>query len=511
MRVTELERALDGGSPEDVDREVDGLVRDLLDNHLAQPESLRLVERLQEHRKWHQMIRVCEALATREEQLLPELARRYAQALIEVGAWEGADCLLQQRLAGGTAGDQADEMTGLRGRIAKQRYLTCQEPRHLCDALDYYVQASKIEGSDILWHRGNILALRARAMRDGVVVPQCIPSVETVSALIRAELESMGKVLSVFQRCAKVEWHLAEEDHGRAEELARSLAEDYADAFALAGLRRQLIEVWQLPASDPVVVALDSSGFELGAQLDYVVPEPEVLEKILGPQRAVELDTYRKGLTMAKQVCRITDPYNYPRGTGFAIRGSALCSSWGEDIVIVTNHHVLFGTVPLPADRAKARFTAISTGEDCATVERMEVLWTSPVDQLDAVVLSTGAAELPAAVSDSPIRLSGVQPSVGKDDDPFVYVVGHPLGQKLSLSIRGNGLIAANEQKLHYRAPTEKGSSGSPVFDKRWDLVGLHHAGSTQMPALDGSGSSYPANEAINIQAIRAELRAQFG
>ncbi len=442
MRVTELERALDGGSPEDVDREVDGLVRDLLDNHLAQPESLRLVERLQEHRKWHQMIRVCEALATREEQLLPELARRYAQALIEVGAWEGADCLLQQRLAGGTAGDQADEMTGLRGRIAKQRYLTCQEPRHLCDALDYYVQASKIEGSDILWHRGNILALRARAMRDGVVVPQCIPSVETVSALIRA---------------------------GRAEELARSLAEDYADAFALAGLRRQLIEVWQLPASDPVVVALDSSGFELGAQLDYVVPEPEVLEKILGPQRAVELDTYRKGLTMA---------------------------------VIVTNHHVLFGTVPLPADRAKARFTAISTGEDCATVERMEVLWTSPVDQLDAVVLSTGAAELPAAVSDSPIRLSGVQPSVGKDDDPFVYVVGHPLGQKLSLSIRGNGLIAANEQKLHYRAPTEKGSSGSPVFDKRWDLVGLHHA---------GSGSSYPANEAINIQAIRAELRAQFG
>ena len=48
---------------------------------------------------------------------------------------------------------------------------------------------------------------------------------------------------------------------------------------------------------------------------------------------------------------------------------------------------------------------------------------------------------------------------------------------------------------MHYRAPTEKGSSGSPIFNASpWQVVALHHAG--------GRPEEWPANEGIWIPSI---------
>src|SRR5204862_249025 len=63
-----------------------------------------------------------------------------------------------------------------------------------------------------------------------------------------------------------------------------------------------------------------------------------------------------------------------------------------------------------------------------------------------------------------------------------------------------------DERVLHYRSPTEPGSSGSPVFDNKWRLIGLHHSGATRMPQLNNAGGTYAANEGITIDAIRARL-----
>jgi V8-like Glu-specific endopeptidase len=91
-----------------------------------------------------------------------------------------------------------------------------------------------------------------------------------------------------------------------------------------------------------------------------------------------------------------------------------------------------------------------------------------------------------------------------------VYVIGHPGGRSLSLSLQDNLLLGCENPLLHYRAPTEQGSSGSPVFNQQWDLIALHHAGSTSMRRLSGQEGTYAANEGIWIQAIRKELAASF-
>ena len=89
-----------------------------------------------------------------------------------------------------------------------------------------------------------------------------------------------------------------------------------------------------------------------------------------------------------------------------------------------------------------------------------------------------------------------------------VYIIGHPGGKSLHLSINDNDMLGCNDRLLHYKAPTEPGSSGSPVFEALdWRVVALHHAGGT-FERLDGTTPPYEANEGISIRAIRDAIRA---
>jgi V8-like Glu-specific endopeptidase len=62
-----------------------------------------------------------------------------------------------------------------------------------------------------------------------------------------------------------------------------------------------------------------------------------------------------------------------------------------------------------------------------------------------------------------------------------------------------------SESLLHYRTPTDPGSSGSPVFNSEWEVIALHHSGSSKTPRLHGGGF-YEANEGIALSAIRAAM-----
>ena len=167
-----------------------------------------------------------------------------------------------------------------------------------------------------------------------------------------------------------------------------------------------------------------------------------------------------------------------------------------DELLLLTNAHVISvdeGAV-LPGD---ARITFESAPAVTYQVDG-DVVWSSPIVELDATLVRTD----PPLAEYSPMPIAAVLP----DLNSRVYIIGHPQGRPLSYSIYDNRLLNTPEPQLHYRTPTEGGSSGSPVFNRQWQLIGLHHKGnlSVSIPGLEGLR---PTNEGIMFRAISTRVR----
>jgi V8-like Glu-specific endopeptidase len=234
----------------------------------------------------------------------------------------------------------------------------------------------------------------------------------------------------------------------------------------------------------------------------------KALEKVLGADGAVTLKWYLQGLERCRTVAQVRTLTGEGFGTGFLIRGAALAPSLADELLLLTNAHVIsddpkvqVDAGSLPSSDAVACFEALEGGP--ANEYRItRVLWSSPPDDLDATLVRL---DPPLAVKDV-LPVSKTLPLC--DGKQKVYVIGHPGGRTLSLSLHDNVLLDYDDRRLHYRAPTEGGSSGSPVFDQMWRLIGLHHAGSLEMPRLKNQEGTYPANEGILIQRIIQAVQA---
>jgi uncharacterized protein with NAD-binding domain and iron-sulfur cluster len=453
----------------------------------------------------------------------PQVRRQYAQALIEQGALAAALAVLRDIAAESNPDlEERAEALGLIGRIYKQRYVNAPRAGRAADnlraAVDSYHRGYLL-GRDPGWHAVNAVALIARAGRDGLALGDALEKL--APALAQAAIDLVDaksrKEIQGFDHTVAAEANLG---LGHNDE-AIACFKDYvahpksADAFELGSTLRQLQEVWQLvPDAEPGATILpllqaqllDRQGGRLDLPASHVQSARSNLQKVLGSETALGLAWYRKGLERCRLVARVTDALR-PRGggTGFLVRaGDLLDCDFADELVLVTNAHVLEllprdpGTVGL--QQAVVRFEAArDDGEPPSRHGVRAIVWSDP--ELDATLARLDPA--PKGLAGYPFAAAEPAPAAGNR----VYVIGHPLGGELSLSLYDNLLLDRDETLLHYRAPTEPGSSGSPVFDRDWNLIGLHHAGSQTMRRLNGKPGVYPANEGIWIEAIRQKLK----
>jgi endonuclease G len=91
--------------------------------------------------------------------------------------------------------------------------------------------------------------------------------------------------------------------------------------------------------------------------------------------------------------------------------------------------------------------------------------------------------------------------------DP-VNIVQHPGGRPKQVVVRNNEILDLPESRdvddfVHYKADTEQGSSGSPVFNDLWEVVCLHHSGVPktndrgEMVDRDGNVLVHPRREDV--------------
>lgn len=221
------------------------------------------------------------------------------------------------------------------------------------------------------------------------------------------------------------------------------------------------------------------------------------------------------------QVCRIEIPEGQPQGTGFLV---------GPDLVLTNRHvvaHLLDGGGDPGALRARFDFARTSAGDlvrqgavfgladDWLLGERphgQADLTGDPTDvpadgELDFALmrLAEPAGDQPRGGQAGPgnpprgwidLAGQGAPPVVGAD----VFILQHPEGSPLKLAMGRVTELAGGGRRLRYDANTLGGSSGSPVFDNAFRIVGLHHAGDPNFAVL----ASF--NQAVPIAAIVAWL-----
>src|SRR5262249_27514925 len=75
----------------------------------------------------------------------------------------------------------------------------------------------------------------------------------------------------------------------------------------------------------------------------------------------------------------------------------------------------------------------------------------------------------------------------GKSDvGDYLTIIQHPNGERKQVCVRENKLLKFEADTLWYAADTLGGSSGSPVFNRFWQVVALHHSG---VPRKDKDGN----------------------
>jgi Trypsin-like peptidase domain/Tetratricopeptide Repeats-Sensor len=474
--------------------------------------------RLRRKRRFRAMALVAEALI---ESRLPSLSIsvQYGQALIECGYLTPAALVLRSAADIATRGSlEESEIAGLLGRIDKQRYVSARRPAdpryraYLVEAIAHYLRGYEANPAANYWHGMNAAALIMRAERDHVP-SDTLPDAKRIAESVLIGLSGARPIaeMPAWALATILEARLALQDHGAAEMAALCYANAAeADAFEYASTLRQLTEVWELDDNTPLgshvlpivraaLLRRQGGRIALGARSVQVD-----LEKNFGAERFRTLKWYLLGLERCKAIARIETKAERGQGTGWLVSASELFPARpADEKLLITNAHVIGpGGFPGALLPQQVRVNFSMTQTVCGI---SHVVWSSPPSQLDATIAALDASELPTAS----LPLAAMVPQVkAQDRPPRLYVIGHPDGRGLEFSLHDNVMLASNERVLHYRTPTDSGSSGSPVFDEEnWEVVALHHGGRAKMTRLNGEEGVYEANEGIAIQAIRKAIQ----
>lgn len=190
----------------------------------------------------------------------------------------------------------------------------------------------------------------------------------------------------------------------------------------------------------------------------------------------LDVSFLQQGLDRADSVCRVTVRFGDQgcHGTAFRIGPRAL----------LTNHHVLHDWQH-DGRRARAVQAEFRYEVDNAGALRKPIVIRCDAASIigdrehDFAVITT-VDPLPDDVPIVPLHRAA---TVEADDR--VYIIQHPRGLPKKIALHHNLVRYADDDVVQYWTDTEAGSSGSPVFDKYWRVVALHHQW-VKSPADDG-------------------------
>lgn len=214
-------------------------------------------------------------------------------------------------------------------------------------------------------------------------------------------------------------------------------------------------------------------------------------------------ESVKRSLNAGRSVARVGETAYDGEATAFRFSGEWVRPDWKGRHLLLTNAHAV-----APSTAAKRKDTALVPekvhitffGEDNEPVDKGQgkvgCLWSSPHNELDATLLEANFSleQFPKLELGTPELLQSAT---------RVHIIGHPAGRTKKYSLESCERVKKTDTTgsfLHYNSPTEEGSSGSPLFDSQWRLLGMHQ----------GSDDYADANRGISIFAIIDALKQAF-
>jgi len=486
----------------------------------------QLLYLLRRKRQFASMVQLAEAMVRSGLDSFA-VQRQYAQALVDQGLFTPAE-LLVRSVAQKAPENSVDynEARALLGRIYKQVYVNNNDPAsavnrvYLDHAVREYLEVYQRNPAKSWFHGINAVALLARAKRDGFPMsgqPSPEDLARQILVAIEAEEQNREEPLETWDLATKIEAYVALGEAEKAGPTVRMYVDSgKADAFEIFSTLRQFEQVWQLKDSEPpgslLLPALRSAHLErsgatlqgdpkqLKAEAEALADNMQNLEAIFGTDKMQTYKWYKQGLDQCDSIARIERRNGQGHGTGWLVKASDFFPR-DEGLLLLTNDHVISEVAnPLAIFPQDCQVNFQALGEVLEVEEK--VRWSSPYTQLDATFLKL--KQQPKA---APLVLHKSAVKMGQPA-PRMYIIGHPQGRDLELSLQDNELVACNDTLVHYRTPTEPGNSGSPVFESNaWEVVALHHRGKDKMKRIDGQDGFYQANEGVSILRIQLETQ----
>lgn len=244
-------------------------------------------------------------------------------------------------------------------------------------------------------------------------------------------------------------------------------------------------------------------------------------ERIINQNDLLPINFFYKGVKLSKSVGRINiiaaNGNEEGYGTGFMV---------GRNLLMTNNHvlenkelaknsivefeyeldenNVVKSAVAFQLDPSKLFFTSVSLDFTLVYVKESAISGGKSIEEYPPIPLIVQVGKITTESS--------------------VSIIQHPKGQRKSIALRNNKVKDILDHFLHYETDTERGSSGSPVFNDNWEIVALHHSGVpkrngqgqilTKSGAVAGPGDDeedidWTANEGVRISSILKHVQAK--
>ena len=213
-----------------------------------------------------------------------------------------------------------------------------------------------------------------------------------------------------------------------------------------------------------------------------------VAEKIIGENTLRDVRLLSLALRAADAVVRVQPPDGF--GSGFVV---------GDGLVFTNNHIIPDAEAArgsqfdfwyeLGIDNLERKMVSVGMKPDGAFYTNLE---------LDFTLVEL--ASVPDGVEALAIR---PKPLAVKNR---VSIIQHPAGHYKQISMQNNFVEFANATVVQYTTSTMPGSSGSPVFDDEFAVVGIHHSGGRLRDPE--TGQRYLRNAGTSMNAILGDLQA---